>query len=99
VPRDPAAIAARTLRVALVTAVVAALAGMLVDSFFPVTVGAWRGRTLGLGEVLRGVGVGAVVASPFAVLVVLAALGRRARLTWYASLTFLAALVGVFLAH
>jgi hypothetical protein len=93
---DAPAVAVRVLRVALLAGVAAALVGVVLDPLVHVPQPWSPGHTL--GELFRGLAIGIVIAAPFLVLVLLAALERRSRLGWYAAGTLLVALAGILLA-
>jgi hypothetical protein len=91
---DAHAVAARVLRVALLAAAATAFVGVVLGP-------ALRAFLPSLGTVLgawcRSAAITMVIAAPFVVLVLLAALERGKRLGWYAAGTLLVALAGLLL--
>jgi hypothetical protein len=92
---DPGAAAARVLRVALLAGVAAAFVGVVLDPAIRALHPGSQGDPI--GDLLRAAAIGLVIATPFLVLVLLAALERGKRLGWYAAGTLLVALAGVLL--
>lgn len=90
---EPARAAATALRLLLAAAVIGAGLG-LIAALVPGPAGwAWAGRTL------RLLGVGALLAAPFAALAILAFRERGRRLGWYATATLALAALGLLLAR
>ena len=92
---DAPTAAARVLRVALLASVVAAFVGVVLDPLL-LALTAPSGADP-VGQWFRGSAIGIVIATPFLVLVLLAALERGRRLGWYAAGTLLIALIGILL--
>jgi integral membrane sensor domain MASE1 len=92
---DAPAAAARVLRVALLASVAAAFVGVILDPLVLAVTA--RQVTDVVGAWFRGSAIAIVIATPFLVLVLLAALERGRRLGWYAAGTLLIALGGILL--
>jgi integral membrane sensor domain MASE1 len=92
---DAPAAAVRVLRVALLASVAAAFVGVVLDPLLRVVTA--RSGVDPVGEWFRGAAIAIVIATPFLVLVLLAALERGRRLGWYAAGTLLIALAGILL--